>query len=329
MDRRRFLLTSLAGALAAPLAAGAQQAGKIPRVGVLRPGNPPPGDFGHRGAFEGGLRDLGWMPGTNLLIEYRYAEGKPERLSELAAELVRLPVDVIVASSPMGVRAAQQATRTIPIVMSTLPDPVGEGFVASLARPGGNTTGLTLDSEDLASKQLELLKEALPKLSRVGVLRNPKSPGYDVAKKQIETAARRLKIEVKDFLVSRPADLAPTFAAMNQAGVGAILVRRDVLVVEPNRAEVVALAAQRRLPAMYNFRQFPDSGGLMSYGANVNDIQRRSAGFVDKILKGGKPGDLPIQQPTTFELVINLKTAKALGLTIPPTLLARADQVIE
>jgi putative tryptophan/tyrosine transport system substrate-binding protein len=238
-------------------------------------------------------------------------------------------VDVIVASSPIGVRAAQQATGTIPIVMSTLPDPVGEGFVASLARPGGNTTGLTLDSEDLAGKQLELLKEALPKLSRVGVLRNSSSVGYDIARRQINVAARRLKLEVKDFPVSRTEDLAPTFAAMSQTGVGAILVRRDVLVVEPNRAEVVALAAQRRVPAMYNFRQFPDSGGLMSYGANVNEIQRRSAGFVDKILKGAKPADLPIEQPTTFELVINLKTAKALGLTIPPSLLARADQVIE
>jgi ABC-type uncharacterized transport system substrate-binding protein len=313
----------------APLGVDAQQPAKIPRVGVLRPGNPPPGDFGNREAFERGLRDLGWTPGTNILIEYRYGEGKLERLSELAAELVRLPVDVIVASSPVGVRASQQATRTIPIVMSTLPDPVGEGFVASLARPGGNTTGLTLDSEDLAGKQLELLKEALPKLSRVGVVRNPKSPGYDVARKQIEAAARRFKLEVKDFPVSRPEDLAPTFAAMSQAGVGAILVRRDVLVVEPHRVEVVALAAQRRLPAMYNFRQFPDSGGLMSYGANVNDIQRRSARFVDKILKGAKPADLPVEQPTKFELVINLKTAKALGLTIPPSVLGRADEVIE
>ena len=311
------------------VAVQAQQPAKIPRVGVLRPGNPPPGDFGHREAFEGGLRNLGWTPGTNILIEYRFAEGKPERLSELATELVRLPVDVIVASAPTGVRAAQQATRTIPIVMSTLADPVGEGFVVSLARPGGNITGLTLDSEDLAGKQLELLKEALPKLSRVGVLRNPRSPGYDVAKRQIEAAARRLKLEMKDFPVSRPEELAPTFAAMSQARVGAILVRRDVLVVEPNRAAVVALAAQRRLPAMYNFRQFPDSGGLMSYGANFNDIQRRSAGFVDKILKGAKPADLPIEQPTTFELVINLKSAKALGLTLSPSLLLRADQIIE
>ena len=315
----------LAGSVAVP----AQPPGKIPRIGVLRPGNPPPGDFGHREAFEGGLRDVGWTPGANILIEYRYAEGKPERLSLLAAELVRLPVDVIVASSPIGVRAAQQATRTIPIVISTLPDPVAEGFVASLARPGGNTTGLALDSADLAGKQLELLKEALPKLSRVGILRNPKSPGYDAAKAQIESAARRLKLEVKDFQVNRHEDLAPTFLAMSQSGVGAILVRRDVLVVEPNRAEVVALAAQRRLPAMYNFRQFPDSGGLMSYGANVNDIQRRSAGFVDKILKGAKPADLPIEQPTKFELVINMKTAKALGLTIPSSLLLRAHEVLE
>jgi putative ABC transport system substrate-binding protein len=315
--------------LSTPFPAHAQQRAKIPRVGVIRPGDPPPGDFGHQKAFEGGLRDLGWTPGTNILIEYRYAEGKPELLSELAAELVQIPVDVIVASSPMGVRAAQQSTRTIPIVMSTLPDPVGEGFVSSLARPGGNTTGLTLDSEDLAGKQLELLKEALPKLSRVGVLRNTSSVGYDIARRQIDVAARRLKLEVKDFPVSRTEDLAPTFAAMSQAGVSAILVRRDVLVVEPNRAEVVALAAQRRLPAMYNFRQFPDSGGFMSYGANVNEIQRRSARFVDKILKGAKPADLPIEQPTKFELVINLKTAKALGLTIPPSLLARADQVIE
>jgi ABC-type uncharacterized transport system substrate-binding protein len=312
-----------------PVAIPAQQPGKIPRVGVLRPGDPPPEDFGQRQALEAGLRDLGWTPGTDILIEYRYAQGKDERLSELAAELVRLPVDVIVASAPPGVRAAQQATRTIPIVMSTLPDPVGEGLVASLARPGGNTTGVTLDSEELSGKQLELLKAAVPKLSRVGILRNPNSPGYDVARTQIEAAARRLKVEVKDFPVSRAEALAPKFAAMSQAGVGAILVRRDVRVVEPNQAEVVALAAQRRLPAMYNFRQFPEAGGLMSYGANVNDIHRRAATFVDKILKGAKPSDLPIEQPTKFELVINLKTAKTLGLTVPSSLLLRADHVIE
>jgi putative ABC transport system substrate-binding protein len=315
--------------LAAPLAARAQQAAKIPRVGVLRPGNPPPADFGQREAFEGGLRDLGWTPGASIRIEYRYAEGNPERLLELASELVRLAVDVVVASSPRGVRAAQQATRTIPIVMSTLPDPVGEGFVASLARPGGNTTGLTLDARELAGKQVELLKEAVRKLSRVAVLRYRNELRYDVTRRDIETAARALKLEVRDFPVSRPEDLAPTFSAMSQAGVGAILVRRDPLVLEPSRAEVVALAAQRRLPAMYSFRQFPDSGGLMSYGANVNDIHRRSAAFVDRILKGAKPGDLPVEQPAKFELVVNVKTAKALGLTIPPSVLARADEIIQ
>ena len=279
----------LAGSVAVP----AQQPGKIPRVGVLRPGNPPPGDFRQQEAFERGLRDLGWTPGTSILIEYRYAEGKRERLPELAADLVRLSVDVIVASAPVGVRAAQQATRTIPIVMSTLPDPVREGFVTSLARPGGNTTGITLDVQELAGKQLELLKEAVPNLSRVAVLRNPASGDWDVAKRQIDAAARALKLEVKDFPVSRPEDLAPTFVAINQARIGAILVRRDVLVVDPRRAEVVALAAQRQLPAMYSFREFPDSGGLMSYGVNVYEIHRRSATFVDKILKGAKPGDLP------------------------------------
>ena len=313
--------------VAAPLVAEAQQAGKIPRVGVLRPGNPPPRDLGQREAFERGLRDLGWTPGTSILIEYRYAEGKPERLPALAAELVRRPVDVIVASATIAVRAAQQATRTIPIVMSALPDPLREGVVTSLARPGGNTTGLTLDAEELAGKQLELLKEAVPTLSRVAVLLGVIEP-HDAARSQIEAAARTLKLEVKEFLVRDTKDLAPTFAEMSQARVGAILVRRDTLVVERNRAEVVALAAQRRLPAMYGFREFPDSGGLMSYGANLDDIHRRSATYVDKILRGAKPGDLPVEQPTKFELVINLKTAKALGLTIPQTLLLQADQII-
>jgi len=328
MDRRAFI-TMVGGIIVAtPLTAQAQQAPKVPRIGVLRPGNPPPHDFRQREAFESGLRDLGWTPGTSILIEYRYGEGKEERLPELAGELVRLPVDVIVASAPNGVRAAQQATRTIPIVMSTLPDPVKSGIVMSLARPGANTTGITLDAEELAGKQLELLKEALPKLSRVAVLRHRSEP-FDVARTQIETAARTLKLEVKEFLVSDAKDLAPTFATMSQARMGAVLVRRDPLVVERRQAEVVALAAQQRMPAMYSFREFPDSGGLMSYGANVYEIHRRSATFVDKILQGAKPGDLPIEQPTKFELVVNLKTAKALGITIPQSLLLRADQVIQ
>jgi putative ABC transport system substrate-binding protein len=329
IGRRAFTIMVGGSFLAAPLATGAQQAAKVPRVGVLRPGNPPPGDFGQREAFEGGLRDLGWTPRTSVLIEYRYAEGKRERLPVLAAELVRLPVDVILATA-QAVPVAQQATRTIPIVMSAVPDPVGQGLIASLARPGGNTTGLTLDAEELAGKQLELLKEAVPTLSRIAVLRHASEvSGIIAARRQIEAAARTLKLEVKEFLVKDAKDLAPTFAAMSQARVGAILVRRDTLVVELNQPEVVELAARRRLPAMYSFREFPDSGGLMSYGANVNDIHRRSAIFVDKILKGAPPGDLPIERPTKFELVINLKTAKALGLTIPQSLLVRADEVIQ
>jgi len=328
MDRRAFITIVLGRSiLAGPLAVDAQPAGKTPRVGVLRPGNPPPDDFRQREAFESGLRDLGWTPGTSILIEYRYGEGKEERLPELAAELVRLPVDVIVASAVNGVRATQRATRTIPIVMSTLPDPIGSGLVTSLARPGGNTTGITLDAEELAGKQLELLKEALPKLSHVAVLRNVEP--LDAARRQIEAAARTLKLEVKEFLVRDAKDLAPTFAAMSRARMGAVLVRRDPLVVERRQAEVVALAAQQRLPALYSFREFPSSGGFMSYGANVYEIHRRSATFVDKILKGAKPGDLPIERPTKFELVINLKTAKVLGITVPQTLLLQADHAIE
>jgi putative ABC transport system substrate-binding protein len=315
--------------LAVRSTAEAQTAEKIPTVGVLRPGNPPPADFGQREAFELGLRHLGWTPGTNILIEYRYAGGDPERLVKLAADLVRLPVDLIVASAPHGVRAAQKATRTIPIVMSALPDPVREGFVASLARPGGNTTGMTLDAAELGGKQLELLKEAVPALSRVAILRNPTSPDWAAAKEFLHTSAGSLTLALHDFPVNRAEDLAPAFAAMSRSRIGAILVRRDVLVIERHRPEVVRLAAQHRLPAIFNFRDFITAGGLMSYGVNVFEVHRRAATFVDKILRGANPADLPIEQPTKFELVINLKTAKALGLMIPPSLLARADQVIE
>ena len=314
--------------LGAGVLCASAQSPKIPRVGVLRPGSPPPADFGQREAFERGLRELGWTPGTSILIDYRYAEGKPERLSELAVELARVPVDVIVASATVGVRAAQQASRTIPIVMSTLPDPVGQGFVTSLAHPGGNTTGLTLDAEELAGKQIELLKEAVPALSRVAVLRNVDEP-YEVARKQIESAARALKIEVKEFRLSHANDLGPTFAAMSQARVGAVLVRRDTLIVERNQPTVLALAAQHRLPAIYSFREFPEAGGFMSYGTNVFEIHRRSATFVDKILKGAKPGDMPIERPAKFELVMNVKTARALGVALPQALLLQADHVIQ
>ena len=329
-------LTRLAAAaavllLAGSVAAQAQPRGTIPHVGVLRPGNPPPGEFGQREAFEGGLRDLGWTPGTSILIEYRYAEGKPERLPELAAELVRIPVDVIVASATSGVRAAQQATRTIPIVMSTLADPVGAGFIANLARPGGNTTGLDtgLDLGRGAGEQAARVAEGSGADALPGRCPSERKRSYVRRRTEADRGGSpHAQARSEEFLVSHAKNLAPTFAAMSQARVGVILVRRDPLVVERNRAEVVALAAQRRLSAMYSFREFPDSGGLMSYGANV-EIYWRSATFVDKILKGAKPATLPIERPTKFELVINLKTARALGLTIPQTLLVRADQVIE
>jgi len=263
------------GVLAAPPAAGAQSA-RVPRVGVLSPGNPPPGDpIRQREAFEGGLRDLGWIPATNVVIEYRYAEGKAERLPELAAGLVRLGVDVIVGRAAGSIRAAQQATRTIPIVMSAVPDPVGEGFVASLARPGANITGLSLQVQDLESKQLELLRETLPKLARVGMLRNMNTVFRDDEKKPLEGARRTLRLELKDFPISRREDLASAFAAMSQASIGAVLVRRDPLILEPNHAEVVALTLKHRLPAIHHFPQFVEARSLMSYGVNIAEVHRR------------------------------------------------------
>jgi len=330
MNRLTFLCGLTLVTLSAPLAAESQQA-KIPRVGVLSPGNPPPGDpIRQREAFEGGLRDLGWIAGANIVIEYRYAEGRPERLPALAAELVRLGVDVIVGRAPGSVRAARQATRIIPIVMSAVPDPVQEGFVASLARPGGNITGLTLQVQDLEGKQLELLRDTLPKLTRVGILRNVNTvfPAAD-EKKPLEAAGRTLRLELKDFPIRRREDLAPAFSTMSQASIGAVLVRRDPLVLEPNHAEVAVLTLKHRLPAIHHFPQFVEAGSLMSYGVNIAEVHRRSAAFVDKILKGSKPADLPIEQPTKLELVVNLKTAKALGLTIPQSVLVRADEVIE
>jgi putative ABC transport system substrate-binding protein len=322
------LILTLAFGLA-PLEADAQAA-KVPRVGVLSPGNPPPRDpFHQREAFEAGLRELGWTPGTSIVIDYRYAEGKLERLPELAAELVRLPVDVIVGRSGIAIRAAQRATQTTPIVISATLDPVREGFVASLARPGGNITGLTLLVEDLDGKQLELLREAVPKIPRGGILRNVNIVYPEDMRKQIEAAGRALKLEIRDFPISRREDLAPTFAAMSRAGVGGVLVRFDPLVLEPNRAEVVALALKHKLPSIHPWRQFVEAGSLMSYGANLPEVHPRSAAFVDKILKGAKPADLPVEQPTKFELVINMKTAKALGLTIPQSVLLRAGHIIQ
>jgi putative ABC transport system substrate-binding protein len=329
VDRRRFLLTSLAGVLAAPRAAGAQQQGKVFRIGILS--NIPPTD--PQGAplweaFIQGLRDLGYVEGQNITIEHRSSEGKFERLPGIAAELVRLKADVIVTPAAQNALAAKQATRTIPIVMANSLDPVGQGLVASLARPGGNVTGLSGLSLETVGKQLALLKEIVPRVSRVAVLGNPTNQSYPLWLGEVKVAARSLGVQLQILEARGPDDFERAFEAMTTERAGALFVLGDGMFLL-HRTRTAELAAKHRLPAMYPVREFVDAGGLMVYGTSLRDNFRRAATYVDKILKGAKPADLPIEQPTKFELVINLKTAKALGLTIPPSLLARADQVIE
>jgi putative ABC transport system substrate-binding protein len=325
VDRRRFLVTSLAGAFAVPRELMAQPAGKVYRIGALSPGYSTEPPTLQREPLEQGLRDLGWIPGSNVVIEYRYAEGKLDRLQPLADELVRLKVDAIIARSDAAALAARKATTTIPIVVSSAANPIGSGLVDTLARPGKNVTGIANMSQDLEGKRLELLKEAVPRLARVALLRNPnmvRGP-LDVA------AARSLGLETQTFDVRSPQDIPEAFAAIDRARFGAILVFADIFILEPNRAHVVALALKYRLPAMYPWQMYVDAGGLMSYAVNIPTFHRRSATFVDKILRGANPAEIPVEVPTRLELVVNLKTAKALGLTIPPSVLARADQVIE
>jgi putative ABC transport system substrate-binding protein len=328
-----MLLVSLAfGQLGSPIVATAQLPMKVPRVGVLNPQLSTEPPTVQRAPFAQGLRDLGWTPGSSIIIENRYAEGEVGRLPALAAELVRLPVDVLVTRGPLATHAAQQATSTIPIVMSATPDPVRLGFVASLARPVGNITGLAfLAQGDMEGKRLELLKETVPGLARVAFPVHRRSVlGHErsIMEDGLHLAARSLRLDVQTFEVSRPDDIAAAFTAMGSAQVGALLVAADPFVLEPHLAAVVALARTHRLAAMYPWRLYVDAGGLMSYATSIPDFHRRSAVFADKILKGAKPADLPVEQPTTFELVINLKTAQALSLTIPPTLLFHADEVI-
>ena len=327
MDRRRFLVASLAGVIAEPIAAEAQQAGKVPRIGVLSGGSR--SDPAPRGvdAVQQGLRELGYVEGQSIAIEYRWAEWKHERLPALAAELVRLKVDVIVATIAVAVEAAKHATKAIPIVM-VANDPVAAGFVASVARPEGNITGLSMMTPEVVAKQLELLREVVPKISRVAVLGNPANPGNAPQVRAAEMAARALGLRVQPLEARRPSEIDGAFAAMTRERAGAFLVLLDPMLVG-HRERIADLAAKGHLPAMYALRQHVEVGGLMAYGADIFDLFRRTAIFVDKILKGAKPADLPIEQPTKYELVINLKTAKALGLTIPPSLLLRADQVIE
>jgi ABC-type uncharacterized transport system substrate-binding protein len=331
MDRvhRRDFLIAAGALLAAPLAAEAQQAAKVARIGYLStnlaalPNRPE--------AFRQGLRDLGYVEGRNLVIEYRYAEGKVEQLPALAAELVALKVDVIVASGTLAALAAKQATSTLPIVFSPAGDPVGSGLVTSLARPGGNVTGLSAFAPELVGKRLELLKQAVPGVSRVAVLWQPGAFGERAEMdtlKRAEVAARDLGVPLQFVEARGPADFDRAFSDMTRARAGALTVLASNM-FNSERRRLVDLAAKNRLPALYSARELVDAGGLMSYGANLADLNRRAATYVDKILKGTKPADLPVEQPTKFELVINLKTAKALGLTIPQSVLARADEVIQ
>jgi putative ABC transport system substrate-binding protein len=326
IGRWKFLATLGGGAVAWPLAARAQQTGKTHTIGLLSPASRSPSDL--PALFDAPLAELGWIEGKNLLVERRYAENRPERLPELAAELVRLNVDVIVAAGTLGPLAAKQATSTIPIVMTASGDPLGSGLVASLARPGGNVTGMSLMAPDLGGKRLELLKELLPRLARVAVLWNAANPYPAIVFRETQAAGRTLGIEVQSLEVRGPDDFDGAFEAARKQRPDALITVEDPLTFTYQK-RIADFAVADQLLSLHGLRGDVVAGGLMSYGANIADLFRRAAGYVDKILKGAKPADLPVEQPTRFELVINLKTARALGLTIPPTLLARADEVIE
>jgi putative ABC transport system substrate-binding protein len=325
--RRREFITLLCGAGAAwPLAARAQQPAKLPTIGFLGP-NTPSLDSRRVGAFVQRLRELGWIEGRNVAIEYRWAEGRTQRLAEFAAEFVRLKVDVIVTSGTPPVVAAKQATSVIPIVFAAVGDPVGTGLVTSLARPGGNVTGLSIQATDLAGKRLELLREVVPGLHRLAIMANAGASPAVLEMAEVQTTARALGLEVVASEIKRPEDIAPAFESF-KGRAEALYVCNDPLVTT-NRIRINTLALGMGLPTMYNVREFVEAGGLMSYGPNFLDLYRRAADFVDKILRGAKPADIPVEQPTKYDLVVSLKTAKALGLEIPPMLLARADEVIE
>jgi putative ABC transport system substrate-binding protein len=322
----RFFLALCAGLFALCASAEAQQSTRIPRIGYLQiPAAP---NAARLEAFRQGLRELGYVEGKNIVIEYRSSEGKPDRLPSIAAELVRLNVDVIVTSGATVTRAAKEATSTIPIIMRQDPDPVANGFVASLARPGGNITGLATLRPETSGKRLELLREVVPKLSRVAVLGTSTMPGNAQALKETELAAGAfgVKLQYLDVLVTK--DIETAFRAASKGRADAFLMIAGSVLLS-QRTQIADLAAKSRLPAIYYDPLFVEAGGLMTYGVSFTDLDRRAATYVDKILKGAKPADLPVEQPTKFELVINLKTAKQIGLTIPPNVLARADRVIK
>jgi len=307
--------------------AEAQQPKKVPRIGFLSAASSS-AIAARVEAFRQGLRELGYVEGKNIFIEWRFAEGKSDRLPSLAAELVRLKVDVIVSEAPTSTRSAKQATVTIPIVMVFDDDPVGSGFVASLARPGGNITGLSTLSPEISGKQLELLKEIVPKLSRVGVLGDVTRPGIQQALREINVAADAFRVQVQYLEVRGSKDIEIAFRAASKERVDAVLVLGSP-VLTSQRKQVVELAVKSRLPAIYAREEPVEDGGLMSYGVSIADLSRRAATYVDEILKGAKPADLAVEQPKNFELIINLKAAKQIGLTIPSNVLARADKVIK
>ncbi|HKY08208.1 MAG TPA: ABC transporter substrate-binding protein [Candidatus Binatia bacterium] len=324
---KKIAIVLLLGMLSASdIAAQAQQTPRLPRVARLSPSSAPADEIMLAG-FRRGLKEHGWIENKNIALEYRFADGKTDRLNDLAAELVRLKVDIILSGATVGAQAAKRATSTIPIVLVTTGDPVAAGLVASLARPGGNLTGVTALGQELSGKRLQLLKEALPGINQVAVLSNPTNPDSKFSVKEVEVAAHDLGVKLKVHEAGDPTKLEGSFRTMSAERAGAVLVLTDSMFLT-HRKRIVELAAHHRLPAMYPISEYANAGGLMFYGANFPEMYRHAAVFVDKILKGSKPADLPVEQAKKFELVINLKTAKQIGLTIPPNVLARADRVI-
>jgi putative tryptophan/tyrosine transport system substrate-binding protein len=327
MKKRREFITLLGGAAAWPLAARAQQAGKVWRIGLLSGASREPTSSNYE-AFLQGMRELGYVEGRNFVMEYRFADGKYERFPELAAELVRLKVDVLVTGTAAAIRTLQRATTTIPIVLAYSTDPAGNGFVASLARPGGNITGLSGSSDDTSPKQLELVTTVIPTASRIGLLGNPASPTFAGVRPGAEIAAQKVGLTIVPVEARNPQEIESAFAEFDRQRVQAFIAAGDA-VFFTHRQRIAELALSNRLPSMFPQREYAAAGGLMTYGENLSGFFRRAASFVDKILKGAKPGDLPIEQPTRFNLVINRKTADALGVTIPAQLYIFADEVIE
>jgi len=326
VKRRIFAMALCTVLFALCVSTHAQQPTKIPRIGLLFTATPSAA-AARIEAFRQGLRELGYVEGKNILIEQRYAEGQLNHMNELAAELVRLKVDVIVTIGPAATRPAKEATHAIPIVMGVDDDPVGNGFVASLARPGGNITGLASLAPEIGGKQLELLKEIVPRLSRVAVLGTSTQPGNAQSLREAEVAAGALAVKLQYLDVLSPKDIETAFQAAGKGRADAVLLLASPFAA-PNRKQIADLAIKSRLPTIYFRSDFVEAGGLMSYGASQNDLDRRAATYVDKILKGRKPADLPVEQPIKFEFIINLQSAKQIGLTIPPNVLVRADRVI-